>query len=222
MPPLPALPKAELVVVADRSDEPTGFLAIRRVDLQLADDARTSAVFRYDVVTRRALDAAVMVAHHLDDQGRVCVYLRSSVRPPVALREDAARESGNLWEVPAGLIEPGEAPAAAAARELHEELGFEVGAAAMQPLGASSFPAPAFIAERHWFFHVRVDPAARGEPGGDGSPLEDGAIVVSVPLAEALRACVDGTIRDEKTELALRRLADLDLARPASPAKEKR
>lgn len=200
---LPELPKVALDVVADRSDEREGFLTLQRYELALGGGRS----FRYDIVTRRALDAAVMAAHHLDASGAPCVYLRSAVRPPVVLRD--APSAGALWELPAGLIEPGEAPDAAAARELEEELGFVVRADAMQPLGPSAFPAPAFIAERHHFFHVRVDPGTRREPGGDGSPLEEGAHVVSVPLERALAACRAGEVADAKTELALRRLAEI-------------
>jgi ADP-ribose pyrophosphatase len=118
------------------------------------------------------------------------------------------RTSGVLWELPAGLVEPDETPRAAAARELGEELGFHVDETAMQPLGGWTVPAPGFVGEMHFFFHVRVDPSSRREPDGDGTPLEDGAVCVAVPLDELLDACRRGDIRDAKTELALRRLAD--------------
>jgi ADP-ribose diphosphatase len=206
---LPKPPKLDLEVIADRTGEPNGFLTVRRFDLvTLAPSGTRSAVFRYDVLDRRALDACVMVAHHLVD-GRPHVWLRSAIRPPVYLRDQPPAHREALWEVPAGLVEPGESPAAAAAREVVEELGFEVTEAEMTALGPWAVPAPGFVGEMHHFFHVRVDPKTRTEPAGDGSPLEAGAAIVPVPLEDALAACRAGEIRDAKTELALRRFAEV-------------
>ena len=203
---LPELPKAELETVRETRFGEAGFLMLRRVDLVATQAGVRSATFEYDVIDRRAFDASVMVAHHVED-GRVCVWLRSCLRPPLALRADPMMAV--LWEVPAGLVEPGESPRAAAAREIAEELGFDVAESALAELGPPSHPAPALIGEVHHFFRVEVDPAKRTEPAGDGSPTEDGAMIVSIPLDEALAACRRGDIRDEKTELALRRLADV-------------
>jgi ADP-ribose pyrophosphatase len=204
---LPEIPKVELDVVGDHSSEPEGFLTLRRYELAVVrDDGTRSAPLRYDVVERRALDAAVMAAHHLGPDGKPWVYLRTAVRPPVALRRIAPQHPGVLWELPAGLIEPGEDPEAAAARELAEELGFAVRPEDLRPLGEWTFPAPGFVGEVHFFFHVRVDPRTRREPGGDGSALEEAARIESVPLEAALAACRSGEIRDAKTELALSRL----------------
>jgi ADP-ribose pyrophosphatase len=225
-------PKLELdlEVVRDRSSDPTGFLTLKRFDLVLRTNNNNekteknetkSPPFPYDVVERHAIDAAVIAAHHIrEDDGERCLYLRSAVRPPVALRHTEWNEkvrlttgqrslSCVLWELPAGLIEPEEAPDVAAARELEEELGFSLSPKTLQPLGPWAFPAPGFIGEIHFFFHAEVDPKTRKEPDGDGSPLEDAARIISIPLKDALTACRDGIIRDAKTELAIRRLADL-------------
>lgn len=207
---LPPTPKVELEVVRDKTNpDDAGFLRVKRFDLVTRTaDGKTSKPFPYDVLDRRALDACVMVAHHVEN-GAVHVWMRSAIRPPLALRTQEPLASGGLWELPAGLVEPGESPRAAAARELDEELGFHVEEEALVPLGEWTVPAPGFVGEMHWFFHVEVDPSARKEPGGDGSPLEDGALVVAAPLAKLLDACRSGEIRDAKTELALRRLAEM-------------
>jgi ADP-ribose pyrophosphatase len=207
---LPDTPKVELEVVLDRTvqTDERGFLKVRSVDLVAKrEDGTRSRSFSYDVLDRVAIDAAIMAAHHVVD-GRVHVYLRSGVRPPLALRRHDPM-SPNLWELPAGLIEPGERPAAAAAREVEEELGFAVKETDMVPLGPSACPAPGFIGELHYYFHVRVDPKSRTAPGGDGSPLEEGARIESVPLDDALEACRRGEVPDAKTELALRRLREV-------------
>lgn len=205
--PLPDLPLVELAVVRDRTADPgSKFLDVRSYELTTIRQGKKSAVFTYDVLHRRALDASIMVAHH-EVGGRVHVWLRSAIRPPVGLRPIEPKSTPVFWEMPAGLVEPGESPHAAAVRELREELGFEV--EAMEILGGWSLPAPGFIGEMHHYFHVRVDPAARKEPPGDGSPLEEGAAILAIPLDDALAACREGLVHDAKTELALRRLKDL-------------
>jgi ADP-ribose pyrophosphatase len=65
------------------------------------------------------------------------------------------------------------------------------------------------VGERHFYFHVEVDPARRVTPPEDGSPLERGAVIAAVPLDEAIELTRRGEIEDAKTEVALRRLAEL-------------
>ena len=74
--------------------------------------------------------AAVLV---LDAEGRVLV-----VRQP---REAAGKA---LWEIPAGKLEPGEAPEEAARRELLEETGLS--ASTLVPLGVI-YPTPGYSGE---------------------------------------------------------------------------
>jgi ADP-ribose pyrophosphatase len=218
---LPALPKHTLVVVDEAlSRDPPGFLRLRRLQLKIRfEDGRESPAFEYDAIARDRLDAVVMAAHYRDPSGARWVYLRSALRPPAALRPIEAWPMpelptlGGFWELPAGLVEPDErSPAGlreAAARELLEEVGVRVDPAALRELGPSTFPSPAMVGERHFFFHVEIDPRAVATPTEDGSPLEEGAIVVAIPLDEALDLCRRGAIEDAKTELGLRRLAEI-------------
>jgi ADP-ribose pyrophosphatase len=122
--------------------------------------------------------------------------------------------SAQLWELPAGLVEPDEQSPdglrACAARELQEELGFRLPEAQLFGLGPSSFPAPSVLGERHFYFHCRVEPGARTTPAGDGSPLERYAAIAAIPLQEAMILVRGGEIQDAKTEIALRRLQEFD------------
>jgi ADP-ribose pyrophosphatase len=205
------LPDIRLVVARDRTERARasgGFFNVVRLDLVAHyPDGTESAPFAYDLGARKALDAVVLAAHFTVGGVRH-VFLRSAVRPPCALRPVGPTHSGSLWELPAGLIEPGEEPAAAAVRELNEELGFAVREADARPLGDWTFPSPGILGERHVFFAIEVDPGARGVPTEDGSALERAASIVSLPVADAIAHCRRGDIRDAKTELGLRRLAE--------------
>jgi ADP-ribose pyrophosphatase len=196
-----------------------GFLKLVRRKLRAHyPDETSSAPFVYDEVDRRAIDAVVVAAHHVGPNGVRHVYLRSALRPPVYFRGTARApvpvpdNQGGLWELPAGLVEADELSPEGllrgAARELHEEAGLEVPPSALRALGPSMYPCPAVIAERHFFFEVEVDPAARVEPPLDGSALERFGKILDVPVGEALAMCARGEIEDAKTELLLRRLAE--------------
>jgi ADP-ribose pyrophosphatase len=219
---LPPFPALELEVMADvtagsRPDE--GFVRVRRRRLQIRrPDGTHSAPFAYDEAWRVALDA-VVVAAHCREGGRRRVFLRSSFRPPAALRPPEVwpvpegPTLGHFWELPAGLVEADERSAEGllrgAARELAEETGFAVEPGALAPLGPPNFSSPGLCGERLFFYHVEVDPASRREPEGDGSPLEHGAVVVAIDLDEALALARAGRFEDMKTEVGVRRLADL-------------
>lgn len=209
--PLPAPPTIRLAVARDRTAQSMatgGFLDVRRLDLVVAyPDGTESAPFPYDIATRNALDAVVIAAHFVT-QGVRHVFLRSALRPPCALRLIPPAHDGALWELPAGLVEPEEDPATAAARELGEELGFVAGATDMQALGEWAFPSPGIIGERHLFYAVEVDPRERTKPTEDGSALERAGVVIPLPVRDAIDHCRSGAIRDAKTELGLRRLAE--------------
>jgi ADP-ribose pyrophosphatase len=216
--PLSTRPRVRIEVLADRSHGSRGdqgFIRVRRLDLRNHyEDGSASAPYPYDCAERSAMDAVGLVLHAAD--GRVC--LRSSIRPPLSLRAGYAlplpgTEDPTLFEIPAGLVEIDEhgedGLKSCAARETLEEVGLEVAHDAFLRLGPGVYLTPGLIAEKLHFFHALVDPAAAKAPSLDGSPVEEGARIEWVPLAEALAACRDGRIEDIKTELGLRRLAEI-------------
>lgn len=212
-----------LRVVSEKPDseqDHPAFLRVRHIVLTATlPDGSVSEPFSYDTIERRAVDAVVVAAHFRHADGRRFVYLRSALRPPVALRSREASPLperptlGGLWEVVAGLVEADERSAAGlvscAARELYEELGARVSEVEIRPLGPATFPSPGIIGERHYYFHVEVLPASLVAPTEDGSVLERQASIITVPLDEALALLRAGEIEDAKTEIALRRLAEV-------------
>jgi ADP-ribose pyrophosphatase len=214
----PLFPRIRLEMLEDLSpDTGAGFLRLSRRRLVARyPDGTVSNPFLYDTVDRQALDAVVIAAHYLAADGRH-VFLRSSIRPPIYYRapDDSAAEPGKrgqLWELPAGLVEPSEVGDSglrrAAIRELHEEAGFPLDGSRLSELGPALYPCPGVIAEKLFFFDIEVDPVTRSDPPLDGSALERFGEVVDVPLSFALSLCRGGDIEDAKTEIGLRRLSE--------------
>ncbi len=115
----------------------------------------------------------------------------------------AAEET--LLEIPAGKIDPGEAPDVCAARELTEETGFR--AERLRKLGAV-FTTPGFCNEKiHLYLADRLVPAHQHL---DTDEFLD---VVKIPLDEALEMIRNGEISDAKMlaafAIAAGRLKDL-------------
>ena len=71
----------------------------------------------------------VVAAALIDAAGRVLVQQRP-----------AGKSLAGLWEFPGGKVEAGEAPGAALARELAEELAIEVDVADLEPVGFADAP----------------------------------------------------------------------------------
>lgn len=212
-------PQVKIEVVSDlsdamRSDE--GFIRVRRLVLKNHyEGGAQSREYRYDCAERDAMDAVGIVLYTAAPF-RIC--LRSSIRPPLALRPDyvlPVKETvadPTLFEIPAGLVEQDEEGEdglrSCAARETQEEVGLEVAPEAFTVLGPAVFLSPGLVAEKLHFYAAEVDPSAIGHATMDGSPVEERARVAFVPIDEALSACRDGRIEDIKTEIGVRRLID--------------
>ena len=114
-------------------------------------------------------------------------------REPLVLMECQYRHAAQayLWELPAGRIDHGEKPLAAAKRELLEETGYR--ASRWQKV-LNFYASPGFVAEPMTVFWAR-----RLQPGR-AQPEEDEVILHRlVPLSRAVRMVNRGAIRDAKT-----------------------
>lgn len=113
----------------------------------------------------------------------------------VLLRNHRPIVGETLWEVPAGTLEPGEAPDVAAVRELAEETGYS--ATSWRKL-TEFFPSPGVLSERTHLYLARDLTAG-------AMHLEAGEDLEPHPVAwrDALAWAADGTIRDAKTLVAI-------------------
>jgi ADP-ribose pyrophosphatase len=152
-------------VVADRVREPKGVVALREI-----------------------------IRHH----GSVVVLaVDDSKSPPRVLLERQYRYAADeyLWELPAGHIDPGEAPAHAAKRELLEETGLT---AKRWKRALKFYVSPGILDETMEVY------LATGLTVGKAQPEEDERIQTRFfPLPAALKMAQNGSIRDAKTLTSL-------------------
>ncbi len=209
-----------------------GFLKITRHRMRNCyDDGTTSKWYWVETAHPPFVDAVVLVLYAVVPGQPPSVYLRRSLRPAVAVRRfeplhyqvDGKKLNGELWEIPAGGIEPGDLEPGGPGRlgravaEALEEAGLKLEPGDLTPLGPPQYTAPAVTGERLYFYHAKVDPQTAQEPCGDGHPMEDGSELSLVPLPEALEWVSQGKICDLKSEVGLMRLARLLQAKSGVP-----
>lgn len=109
----------------------------------------------------------------------------------VLIRNERFAVGQTLWELPAGTVEPGEAPAACAGRELIEETGYRAGRLSHL---VDFYPTPGFCTERmHAFLARDLGQAAQKLDENERITVE------IVPLERAMAMVRDNTIHDAKT-----------------------
>jgi 8-oxo-dGTP pyrophosphatase MutT (NUDIX family) len=120
----------------------------------------------------------------IDEDERVCL-----------LRQYRHAAEKWLWELPAGKLEPNEPALLTAQRELAEEAG--VSARKWDSLGIV-LPSPGVLTEKiHLFMATGIAPAKAAPEQGEVFELS------WVPLAQAYRWALDGTIDDGKSIIGL-------------------
>jgi ADP-ribose pyrophosphatase len=116
--------------------------------------------------------------------------------PDVILERQYRHAAGQfLIELPAGRRDPGEAPLAAAKREMIEETGYR---AKKWTMMLRYFASPGFLGE--W---MQIYLARDIRPGEAAPELDEQIEVLRVPLSEAMKMVAGGKIHDGKTLIAL-------------------
>lgn len=132
------------------------------------------------------------IVEHSDS---VCMVALDAAGNVALVRQYRKAVERDLLEVPAGGIEPGEAPEDAARRELQEEIGHTAGR--LQPLGGY-YLAPGWCDEYMYaYLATELSPDPRSQDYDE--------IVETrwVPLAATLELMARGEIRDAKSIAAL-------------------
>src|SRR5215467_10114299 len=145
------------------------------------EEAKDQSGFKIDRAIVRHGGSAVMLA--VDDRDRV--LLVKQFRLPA---------EKDLWEIPAGRLDPGEKPLQTAKRELLEETGYS--AKKWKKL-AAYWPSPGYLSEKMHLF------LATDLTEGKATPMDDERIEIQwfkkKELAKLIR---EGKIEDGKTLLA--------------------
>jgi ADP-ribose pyrophosphatase len=148
-----------------------------RADLVRLPNGKTHT---FDIVEHRP--AVTMIP--VDDQGRIC-FIRQ-------YRHATGKE---LFELPAGVLEPGEEPSSGARREIREEVGMS--AERLEKIG-EFFLAPGYSSEyMHVYLAQDLDP--------DPLPQDEDEFITieRVSIPEAYRLAGSGRIVDAKSLSAL-------------------
>lgn len=154
-------------------------------------------IFRVERDRVRLPDGHVATLEIVRHRGSVVLVPQPSRKTVVLIRQFRHALGRWIWELPAGSLEPGEAPARAVRRECEEEIGLTPGRVVRL---AAFYPTPGFCDEVMIFYRCErltgVSRAVRHDPDEQIRPK-------LFSIREAQRLIARGRIVDMKTVVGL-------------------
>ncbi|WP_263381591.1 NUDIX hydrolase [Granulicella arctica] len=195
--PKPAANPTSAIVTPQHFGKPKSSLKAKLVSSKLAYKGKVFNVYTDTVIEPGGNKNVRDVIRH---NGSVVILAvddsKNPKDPDVILERQYRHAAGQfLIELPAGRIEPGEKPLAAAKREMIEETGFR---AKRWTLLTKYFASPGFLGEWMQIY------LARDIREGTATPEPDEHIEIHrIPLSEAMRLVASNQIHDGKTIIGL-------------------
>jgi ADP-ribose pyrophosphatase len=153
-------------------------------------------VFEGHVVTLKVYEARLEDGREskreiVEHRGAVAMVPLTSDGDVLLVRQFRLATGGELLEIPAGTLDHGEEPLAAAEREIEEEVGMKAGK--LELLG-SFFVSPGWCSEK-----ITVYLATELTPSSQNLDEDEVIEVVSMPFHEALETILNSPRNDAKT-----------------------
>ncbi len=202
------------VIVTRRERRHDGFLKIDAISFQRSAIRREgdahgmiAPAFPHEIMERG--DSVAVLAHdpardvvYLAEQFRIAAFDHGTFWTSETVEGAPSVQDGQGWlrEIVAGSISPDETAAAAARRELREEIGY--GAGELEFIGRF-YLSPGGSTEQIFLYYAAVSATDRVEDLSFGVEKEDEDILrIELASAEFLAALTNGLIEDAKTLIA--------------------
>ena len=159
--------------------------------MKTREEILSNSLFTVARLTFREPDGREIVRDVIEHRGASVILPLLDDGRVILIRNVRRTVGKTLWELPAGTLEPGEAPEVCAAREVEEETGYRPGS--LVPLTAF-YASPGILDERmHGFLATDLTPSTQS------LDADEEIEVFPVPQWQVRDMLRDGHIEDGKT-----------------------